>query len=502
MFQKDKNIYLGKDYDENLTFLKQELGEGKNFDLIVREFTVFDRKAALIFFDGFAKDEIMVEVMKSLFTVEPPALVSNNLKQLLAKGLPYLEVNPENKIDDILYAVLSGALILLVDKIDQAFIIDARTYPSRNPEEPDIERVVRGSRDGFTETIVFNTALLRRRIRDPKLRIELMKIGKRSKTDVCVSYIKDVANPQLAEDIKSKLSEITIDGLPMAEKSVEELISPPSVWNPFPTVRYTERPDVAAVHLLEGHVLIMVDTSPSVIIAPSTFFHHLQHAEEYRQEPVVGMYIRWIRLLAILGSIVVTPVWLLLSLHPELLPESLKFIGPQKVGNVPLFLQLILAEIAIDMVKMAAIHTPTPMATALGVVAALLIGDVAARIGLLTPEVILYTAVVAVGMYSTPSYELSMANRLVRFVLLLLVGFFGLPGLVVGLFFVFLLLVFTKSFGVPYLWPLIPFNWRALKGIIVRSPVSVQNWRPEILHPQDPRRQPSPAFKKRRDSEE
>lgn len=498
MQQQDKNIYLGKKYEENLAFLQQELGEGESFDLIIREFEVLGKKAALICFDGFAKDDIMVEVMKSLFGLKPVGFLKNDVKEILTRGIPYLEVDTENKVDDLLYSVLSGSILLIIDGSDQAFIIDARTYPARQPEEPDVERVVRGSRDGFTETIVFNTALLRRRVRDPKLRLELMKIGKRSKSDVCVAYIKDVANPDLVEDIKGRLSAITIDGLPMAEKTVEELITPPSRWNPFPTVRYTERPDVAAVHLLEGHVLIIVDTSPSVIIAPSTYFHHIQHAEEYRQEPVVGVYIRWIRMLAILGSILVTPVWMLLALHPELLPESLKFIGPQKVGYVPLFLQFILAEIAIDLVRMAAIHTPSPMATALGVVAALLIGDLAARIGLLTPEVILYTAVVAVGMYSTPSYELSMANRLVRLLLLVMVGFFGLPGLVVGLIAVSVLLVFTRSFGVPYLWPLVPFNWSALKGILIREPVAIQNWRPQALKPLDSRRQPGPAYKKRK----
>jgi len=499
LFKKGANLYLGKDYDKNLDIMKQELAEGENFDVIVREVRVGGRKAAFICLDGFVKDDIMTECMKSLLALKKEVFLSSTVKSILEKGVPYVELSTENKIDELLYSVLSGSVLFIIDGSEEAFIIDPRTYPARNPEEPDIERVVRGSRDGFTETIVFNTALLRRRVRDPKLRIELLQAGKRSKTDICVCYLKDVADPALVEDIKSKISGIAIDALPMAEKSVEELIMPGNWWNPFPKVRYTERPDVAAVHLFEGHVLIMVDTSPSVIILPVTFFHHLQHAEEYRQSPSVGVYIRWVRFIAVLASIIITPLWLLLALSPEILPASLKFIGPKEVGNVPIFLQFVIAEISLDMMRMAAIHTPSPLATALGVIAVLLIGDVAVKIGLLVPEVILYTAMVAVGTYCTPSYEMAMANRLMRFFILLGTGFFRLPGFIVTSILVILLAAFTKSLKVPYLWPLVPFNYRALKGILVRSPVPIQNLRPEILNTQDQRRQPSPAFKRRRE---
>jgi stage V sporulation protein AF len=416
----------------------------------------------------------------------------------LERTIPYVELSTEEQIDELIYLVMAGAILLIVDGCDQAFVIDARTYPSRNPEEPDIERVVRGSRDGFTETLVFNTALIRRRIRDPKLRVKLVNIGRRSKTDICLLYLKDVADPALVDEITKRIEAIEIDAVPMAEKSVEEMITPGNWWNPFPRVRYTERPDVAAVHLLEGHILIMVDTSPSVIIAPSTYFHHIHHAEEYRQNPAVGVYIRWIRFLAILISIFITPLWLLVALEPDLLPASLKFIGPEKTGEIPLLLQFLIGEVALDFMRMAAIHTPSPLATALGVIAALLIGEVATNIGLLIPEVILYTAVVAVGSFSTPSYELSMANRLVRLFLLLAAGLFQLPGFLAALALVIILVSLTKSFGIPYLWPLIPFNWPALKAILIRSPVPIQNRRPSILNTRDRWRQPAPALKRRR----
>ncbi len=497
MFKKKQNLYLDRNYSRNLDMFKTELGEGDNFDIIVREIKIADKQAALICIDGLVKDDILTEIMQSLFRLKKERL-SGSVKKLLENGIPYIELNTESKIDELLYAVLSGSILMLVDGCSEAFVIDARTYPARNPEEPDIERIVRGSRDGFTETIVFNTALLRRRVRDPKLRIKLLRVGKRSKADVCVCYIEDIANPDIVAEIVESISKIEIDAIPMAEKSVEELIMPGKWWNPFPRVRYTERPDVAATHLFEGHVLIMVDTSPSAMIAPVTYFHHIQHAEEYRQNPAVGVYIRWVRFLAVMASLIVTPLWLLLALSPELLPESLKFIGPKETGNVPLFLQFLIAEISLDLMRMAAIHTPSPLATSLGVIAALLIGDIAVNMGLLVPEVILYTAVVAVGSYSTPSYEMAMANRLVRLFILMGTGLFRLPGFIITSVLALLLAGFTRSLNVPYLWPLLPFNYRALKSVLLRSPVPVQNIRPEILKTRDDRRQPAPAFKKRR----
>lgn len=496
MIKKGKNIFLSRHFEKNIEMFSQELGAEESFDVIFREFAVAGSKSALICLDGLIKDEILTHVMQSLTELKKEGLLNSNLKSRLKKTLPYIELTAEQNVDQLLYAVLSGSILLIVDGIDEGYIVDARQYPARSPEEPDIERVVRGSRDGFTETMVFNTAAIRRRIRDPKLRVRMLRVGKRSKTDVVVMYISDIADQELVRQITDRIEQIDIDAIPMAEKAVEELIMPGSWWNPYPKVRYTERPDVAAVHLAEGHIIILVDTSPSVMIAPCTYFHHLQHAEEYRQNPSVGVYIRWVRFIAIGASLFLTPLWLLFALSPELLPPSLDFIGPREMGEVPLLFQFVLGELAIDLMRMAAIHTPSPMATALGVIAALLIGDVAVKIGLFIPEVIMYTAVVAVGSFTTPSYEMAMANRLIRLFLLLATGIFRLPGLIIALLIVLLGTVLTKSFGVPYLWPLIPFNYGALKSILIRSPVPMQNIRPGILNPRDSWRQPGPAFKR------
>lgn len=470
--------------NENVDFLKKHLGVGESFDVIVREFKIGGKKAALFFIDGFAKDDVLTWIMQSLFRVLREQISINSLEKLMQHHLPYIEVDEIDSLDDAETSILSGALALFIEGEKKAIEIDAREYPARSPEEPDVERVTRGSRDGFVETLVFNTALIRRRIRDPRLRIEHLTVGRRSKSDVCVVYLKDVAKAELVESVRGRIDKVDVDGLPMAEKSLEEFIARTG-YSPFPRVRYTERPDVAAVHLLEGHVVIIVDTSPSVMIAPATIFHHMQHAEEYRQSPLVGTYIRWVRTLAIAMSLLATPLWLALAYQPELLPPWLAFIGAGEVGPVPLYIQFFIAEIGIDIIRMATIHTPSPLATALGIIAAFLIGDVAMSVGLLVPEVILYMSAAAIGSFATPSMELGQSFKLFRLMLLVLAAIFQVPGVLAGIAIIIIWAALTKSFGVPYLWPVIPFNGQALLAIIIRKPVPVSKSRLSIIEPKD-----------------
>ncbi|GAB6933552.1 spore germination protein [Calditerricola satsumensis] len=474
----------------NQEYLKKRLDIGVSFDIGVRELSVGEKKLAFYFINGFPDNMVVVEMLRELSRVKREELVPQVLTRMFRKYLTHPQVEELRRMDEVVDKLLAGHLVVLIDGEQTALAVDARHYPARQPEEPDTERVVRGSRDGFTETLVFNTALIRRRVRDERLRMELVQVGERSKTDVCLAYLKDVADPELVRLIRDKLSRITVDGLPMAEKALEEFLVGRN-WHPFPLVRYTERPDVAASHLLEGHVLVLVDTSPSVIIAPTTFFHHVQHAEEYRQTPVVGTYLRWIRFIGILLSIFLLPLWLLFVFNPELLPKELAFIGPKKSGEIPIFFQFILAEIGIDLMRMAAVHTPTPLATAMGLIAAVLIGEVAIKVGLFAPETILYTAVAAIGMFATPSYELSLAVKLVRLFLLLMVFLFKVPGFVLGVTVIVFVLAMTRSLNTPYLWPLIPFNWPALRTILFRTSVPSMKMRPSIVRPQDASRQSS-----------
>lgn len=484
--------------------LGKRLDFARNFDLVKREMVVGGKPAALLFVNGLISSEQLSLVLQEFPEIGSGELKIDTFQKIFYRYIASGQVTQVGTVEEVINSFLSGPVALLIEKEPQAIIIDVRQYPGRAPDEPDLEKVTRGSRDGFAETLILNTALLRRRIRDPRLRLEHLSVGARSRTDVAIAYIEDIAKPDIVDSVREKINRINIDGLPMAEKSVEELITPGTYWNPFPRVRYTERPDVAAAHLLDGHVIIMVDTSPSAMILPATMFHHLQHAEEFRQNPSVGVYIRWVRYIGVVISLILTPLWLLVALEPQLLPASLKFIGPKNAGAVPLFLQFFMAEVAVDMIRVATIHTPSPIATSTGIIGAILLGQLAAQVGLFVPEVVLYVAAAAIGTFLTPSFELAQANRLARLFILLLTGFFRLPGFILGVVATFVLLVTTRSFGVPYLWPLLPFNFRALGHVLVRPPVAVQHSRPAILQPLDPDRQPGmapakkPVFPKRR----
>lgn len=482
---------LKRRLEENLDILKKELGYDVSFDVILRQLRVGDKDVALLFIDGLVSDQALQGVLRVLFLTEPEDLAVDPLKKMLRERVAYGETLEAGTFEEVVRWVLAGPVAMLIEGEDRAIIIDLREYPARSPDEPDLERVLRGARDGLVETVIFNIALIRRRLRDPRLRVEMLTVGRRSRTDVAVLYLQDVANPDLVETVKREINRIDVDGIPMAEKSIEEfLTSSKPWWNPLPVVRYTERPDVAAVHLLEGHVVVLVDTSPSAMILPATLFHHLQHAEEYRQEVSVGAYLRWVRLAGITLSWLLPPIWVLAVLEPGLLPPGLRFIGPQNLGQVPIFLQFLFAEVGIDLIRMALVHTPSALATSLGFIGAILLGEIAVNVGLFASETILYVIIAALGTFATPSMELGLAVRLFRLALLLLVGLFRLPGLILGLALNLVLLVYTRSFGVSYLWPLLPLDAGALKDVLFRRPLPSKRWRPAMLKPLDRKRRP------------
>ncbi|MCM3719697.1 spore germination protein [Fictibacillus phosphorivorans] len=481
---------ISKNIEVNEKFLKDRLGIGVSFDVGVRKIFVLKKELQLYYCTGLCDSEFIIMLYRELMDMDHGHRSPGKVKDLVHNHLAHQQVELTKSLDEAVDRMLSGLIAIFVDGEEEAFIVDVRSYPGRSPEEPDIEKVVRGSRDGYTENIIINTALTRRRIRDERLRHEILQVGERSKTDICLSYIQDVADPGLVDLIRNELGKIQIDGIPMADKTIEEFIVRQG-WNPFPLVRYTERPDVAAQHLMEGHVLIITDTSPSVIITPTTLFHHVQHAEEYRQTPFVGAFLRWIRFMGILASIFIVPMWLLFSLNKELLPPFIDFIGPNKTTNIPLFLQIILAEIGIDILRLAAIHTPSALSTAMGLIAAVLIGQIAIDVGLFVPEVILYVAIAAIGSYSTPSYELSVANKVLRLLLIFLVVLFNVPGFMIGVTLIIIYMSNIKNLNTPYLWPFLPFNPKAFFQIVVRISVPSSKVRPSIVHPQNPRKQPT-----------
>jgi stage V sporulation protein AF len=469
--------------------LEERVGLGTSFDLVLREMVFGAKRIGIFYCNGFAKDDVLTQILDRLSYVEPGVVQEHTLETFYEKLVPHIQVKRYSKMSEVVGQVLKGSTALFIEGESATLTIDVKAYPVRTTEEPDLERVVRGSRDGFVETLLTNITLVRRRIRDERLKLEIVQIGKRTKTDVCISYINDIADPNLVESIKDKVNKVEIDGLPLGEKQLEEAIINKG-WNPYPLVRFSERPDVVSAHLLEGHVCIFVDTSPSVIILPSTFFHHVQHAEEFRQTPFIGTYLRWVRFIGIMASLFLLPLWYLMVVEPSLKPQGLEFIGPQKASHLPVFVQFLLADVGIDLMRMAAVHTPTPLATAMGLVAAILIGDIAVKTGLFINEVILYLAVASIGMFATPSYELGLANRIIRLALLILVAIFHVPGLIVGATVWLIWLTTRRSFNSPYMWPFIPFNAKSFFSILVRRPLLDNKTRMSLTKPIDGTRQP------------
>ena len=476
-------------------YMETKVGSGVSYDVDHRDIYILKTEVQLYYLNGMVDDAIVTQVLRELVEINDYETNQKKVGAIVENRLINQSLDIAVKMDEAIDQLLSGLIVIFVDGEKKAFILDVRQYPGRQPEEPDTERVVRGARDGYTENVVFNTALTRMRIRDERLRNEMVKVGVRSKTDVCISYLQDVADDELVELTKNKLKEIDIDGIPMADKTVEEFIVE-NKWNPYPVVRYTERPDVAAKHILEGHVVVTVDNTPSVVILPTTFFDSLEHAEEFRQAPAVGTFMRWVRLIAVLASLYLLPLWLLFVMDPSLLPEKLSFIGPNEEGNIPIYVQILFGIIGVEFLRLAAVHTPTPLATSMGLIAAVLIGEIAIDVGMLSPEVILYVSVSTIGNYVTPSYELSVANKLVTTILIILTALFKAEGFVIGFLIHILYLVGLKAFKTPYLWPFIPFDPVAMLRFLLRIPVPYVNTRPSIIHPKDTYSQPLPKKEK------
>ena len=466
----DPYVPVEKNIDETQKILEDKLGIGKSFDVGQREIVVMERRIQLYYVTGLVDSELVVDLMTQLLLLNSLPHPNDDIFQTIHNRLVHQQVTVTDKVNDICTSVLSGLVAIIVDKETQAFVVDVRSYPGRGPAEPDTEKTVRGSRDGYTENIVVNTALTRRRIRTGKLRNVILKVGDQSKTDVVLMYIEGIADQGMVDDVKHRIEQVKVDGLTMTDKELEEFITG-QVYNPYPLVRYTERPDVVAAHLYQGMIAIIVDTSPSVMIGPVTLFDHLTSVEEYRQTPAVGTFLRLIRYAGIIVSVFLMPTWLLFVLHPEYLPDFLNFIGPQEEGNIPIVLQVISGEIGMEFLRLASIHTPTAISSALGIVSAILIGQVAVDVGLFGPEILFYVAIGALGAFVTPSYELGLANKMFKLFIIVgtaLLGLWGYIGtIVVGLIF----LATMKSFGKPYLYPLIPFNFKALLKSVIRYPI-------------------------------
>ncbi len=468
---------LSMDYTQNMNNLNALLGVKRNFDIVAKPMKIGGMSATLYFVDGFAKDEVMEKIMEFLLDIKPEALASiQHAQQFAEQYISYLEADVVADTEQIVTDILSGSLALLVEGFGEIIIIDARTYPARSVAEPDDDKVLRGSRDGFVETLIFNTALIRRRIRDPGLTMRIFSIGDRSKTDVVLCYMEGLVDEKVLNTMVRKLENIHIHALTMGQESLAECLIQSQWYNPFPRVRYTERPDVAAANVLEGKLMLIVDNSPAVMILPTSLFDYVQETNEFYFPPLIGTYLRFVRLIIFSLTLFLTPLWYFLLKNPAYIPQWLQFIKVGEPNSVPIFLQLIIMEFAIDMLKLASLNTPSVLSSSFGVVGALILGDFAVKARWLVPEVVLYMSFVAIAGFTQPSFELGYTFKLFRMLLLTLIVLFNFWGFVAGIVCIGVLAATTKTVtGRCYLFPLVPFNKSALVRVFIRKPISNEN---------------------------
>ncbi len=442
----------------------------KSFDLVCRNTEIAGRRCALLFVDGMIKDEVMEKMLEYFLKLAPSVWEDvADMQSFARRIIPYVEVADEDRLEAACTAILSGNLGLFIEGFSACALVDVRTYPVRGVEEPEKDKVLRGSRDGFVETVVFNTALIRRRIRDPKLVMSIQSAGESSHTDIVVCYMEDRADLELVGRIKERISHIQVQGLTMSQESLAEALISTKWHNPFPKTRYTERPDTASAALLEGRIVVLVDNSPSAMILPSGIFDFFREADDYYFPPITGTYLRITRIVIFLLTLFLTPLWLLLVEHPQWIPPWLAFIGVSEPNGVPILAQLLVLEFAVDGLRMASTNTPSIMSNSLSIIGALLLGDFAVQSGWFVPETILYAAFTAIANYAQPSLELGFAFKFARLGLLILTGCFGLWGFLGGTVLFLIILCSTRTLsGKSYLYPLIPFNARDFKRVFVR----------------------------------
>lgn len=454
---------------ENMTNLQEKLNVQTNFDVVYRVLHIGGREACLYFIDGFTKDDTLLRILQVFSSVQPEAM-PKDAHTFSKKYLPYGEIGLLKDETDMILQLLSGVSCLFIDGYDKCLTIDCRTYPARGVGEPEKDKVLRGSRDGFVETLIFNTALIRRRIRDPRLTMEIMNTGESSHTDIAICYMENRVDKQLLELIKERISKLKVDALTMNQESLAECIFPYKWFNPFPKFKFSERPDTAAASVLEGNIIILVDNSPSAMILPSSVFDIIEEADDYYFPPVTGTYLRLSRMVIALLALFLTPTWLMLMQNPGFIPDWLAFIRLSDPLNVPLIWQLLILEFAIDGLRLAAVNTPSMLTTPLSVIAGIVLGEYAVKSGWFNSETMLYMAFVTIANYSQASFELGYAMKFMRVIILVLTSIFNVWGYIIGFIFTVCAVVFNKTIaGKSYIYPLIPLHLNELKKRLFRG---------------------------------
>lgn len=429
------------------------IDKDRNFDIFNKKIIVKKIQGEVFFLTSLVDSLILLQSLKSLEELlEKDNIIENS-------SSPQIKMSED--INQILTSFYEGCAIVFLEKV---YLIDCRKYPQRGIDEPYTEKSIRGSRDGFNEQINTNIGLIRLRIKSKFLASEIYSLSKYGNTYVSLVYLKDKVDNKIIEELRTRISKLNISSLIMSDRSlVEKLLNKKNML--FPIVRYTERVDIACINIINGKIILLVDSSPSVIILPITLFDHFKHVEEYRQPPLIGSFTKIIRIFSIGLSIFLSPIILCLYIDHDVI--NYFSLTSDKLPNVISF-EMITATIVLEIFRIATIHTPSPLVGAIGLVSALVLGQVSIELGIFSSEVLLVVCISSICGYATSSYELSLSNKFVNIALLVVSAVFKIEGFLIAITILFLYLVSIKNFNKYYLEPLIPFDLRKLSRYLFR----------------------------------
>lgn len=465
---------LSSSLEKNIEQIQSVFPIPQSFDIVTRRLFLGETKAYWIGINGFCRVELLQQIFSDL---QNPIYMKDNriedIERYMNAKIGYAQASLSGSWEDIISNILSGPSALFIDGFAQAIMIDVRTYPARSVSEPDTERVTLGARDGFVETMLFNTNLIRRRIRSPRLTFEMQSIGAESKTDVAIAYLDNNVNHEFLARLKQSLTGLSVTSLTMGAKSLEELLVKKRWFHPLPCMHYTERPDVACSFLMEGHIVVIVDNSPSVLILPCTVFQFMQSPEDYYKSPVVGTYFRLIRFLCIPVSLILMPLFLLLTVYFPEFSEKWEILSTESLPGPTIIFYIFAVEFLLDLFKYSASVSSSRFSGSLSIIGGLIIGDIAVELNWASVEILFYAAVTLLTSLSLASIEFSDALRVYRLFLVITTVLFGLWGFLGGLALVLLSVITTPTFGgMSYFWPLYPFQWKALCTLLLRYPTA------------------------------
>ncbi|MFF2890614.1 spore germination protein [Paenibacillus sp. NPDC057967] len=466
---------------------------GTSADLAVRKFQVFGRFPAVMFsFSHMVQQAVVNEDIIRPFMHVPRHLQDRNIELaqlpdiLLYETLYHGEAELQGEIDLLIRGVLGGDTVVAIEGMSEAFLIGTRSIDKRGIEQPATEQVIRGPREGFIESLGTNLALIRYRLQSTELRVESREIGTRTKSKVAICYMDGITDPELLKELDRRLSEVKIDGV-LDSGYLEQFIED-NKWSPFPQVQYTERPDKVVANLLEGRVAILVDGSPLALVIPTVFGQFYQTVEDYTERFLLMSAIRMARLVALIFSLVFPSLYVaIISFNPELIPTefAVAVAGGRAGVPFPAVIEVLIMEVSMEVLREATIRLPQQVGGALSIVGVLVIGQAAVAAGFASPITVVIIALTTIGSFATPAYNAALALRLLRFPLIIMAGIFGLYGIMVGLIVIANHVLSLKSFGVPYLSPLVPGDKEGIKDLLIRAPIKWMKTRPAFLHPQD-----------------